>query len=237
MSFEKLTVDIADGIALVTMDNPPVNATSQSLQHDLTRAFDSFNERDDVRVAILTGKGRAFCAGADLKAPPVTEPGQKMANNRLWRECSYAVMECRKPVIAAINGYALGAGLGLAASCDILIASTQATMGLPEVDVGLLGGGRRAMRLFGHSHVRSLMFRAMRIGADDLYRLGVVEAVVPPEELLPLARKIAAEIAGKDAETIRLAKLALNAIEEMSIRDGYRLEQEFTVELQRRKGH
>jgi enoyl-CoA hydratase/carnithine racemase len=81
------------------------------------------------------------------------------------------------------------------------------------------------------------MFRAMRIGADELYRLGIVEAVVPPEELLPLARKIATEIAGKDAETIRLAKLALNAIEEMSIRDGYRLEQEFTVELQRRKGH
>jgi enoyl-CoA hydratase/carnithine racemase len=236
MDFETLTIEEKDGIALVTMDNPPVNATTQTLQAELTRAFDSFNDRDEVRVAVLTGKGRAFCAGADLKAPPLTEPGQRSAHSRTWRECTYAIMECRKPVIAAINGYALGGGLGLVASCDILVASTQAVLGLPEVDVGLLGGGRRAMRLFGHSRVRSLMFRAMRLNADELYRLGVVEAVVAPEELLPLALSIAAEIAKKDPETIRLAKLGLNTIEEMSLRDGYRFEQELTAELIRRKG-
>jgi enoyl-CoA hydratase/carnithine racemase len=236
MDFETLSVDVKDHIALVTMNSPPVNATTQTLQQDLTRAFDSFNDLDEVHVAVLTGKGRAFCAGADLKAPPITEAGHRAAHSRMWRECTYAIMECRKPVIAAINGYALGGGLGLAASCDILLASTEAVIGLPEVDVGLLGGGRRAMRLFGHSLVRSMMFRAIRLKADELYRLGVVEAVVAPEELLPLALKIAVEIAAKDPETIRLAKLGLNTIEEMSLRDGYRFEQELTAELMRRKG-
>jgi enoyl-CoA hydratase len=235
MDFKTLSLELKDGVALVAMDNPPVNATSHALQQDLTRAFDSFNDLAEVRAAVLTGKGRAFCAGADLKAPPMTEAGQRSASTRIWRECTYSVMECRKPVIAAINGYALGGGLALAASCDILVASTQAIMGLPEIDVGLLGGGRRAMRLFGHSRVRSLMFRGIRLNAEELYHLGVVEAVVAPEELLPLALRIAAEIATKDPEAICLAKLGLNTIEEMSIRDGYRFEQELTTELLRRK--
>jgi enoyl-CoA hydratase/carnithine racemase len=236
MDLQTLHLDIKDGVALVTMDNPPVNATSLVLMQDITRVFDSFNDRSDVRCAVLTGKGKAFCAGYDLKAPPITEDGQRAAQSRMWRECTYSIMECRKPVIAAINGYALGGGLGLAASCDILVASELAVMGLPEIDVGLLGGGRRARRLFGHSHVRSMVLRGVRLKADELYRLGVVEAVVKPEELVPHALGIAAEIAGKDADAVSLAKLGLNTIEEMSIRDGYRFEQEMTNELLRRKG-
>jgi enoyl-CoA hydratase len=236
MSFETLRLTIHDHVALVEMDNPPVNATSRSMQDELTAAFDSFNDRDDVRAAVLTGTGKAFCGGVDLKAPQVAEAGERAARSRLWRECTYAIMESRVPVIAAINGYALGAGLAMAASCDILIASTNAVMGLPEVDRGFLGGGRRAMRLFGHSRVRSLMFRGVRLGADELLELGVVEAVVAPDQLIPEAMRIGAEIAGKDPEVIRLAKLALNTIEEMSMRDGYRFEQEMTVELLRRRG-
>lgn len=235
MKLQTLKFTVENNVALVVMDNPPVNATTRTMQDELTAVFDSFNDRDDVRVAVLTGVGGAFCGGADLKEPRPAGAGERSANSRLWRECTYAIMEARVPVIAAINGYALGAGLAMAASCDILVASSDAIMGLPEIDRGFLGGGRRAMRLFGHTRVRSLMFRGTRLPAEALLALGVVEAVFEPGQLLPEAMRIADEIAAKDPEVIRLAKLALNTIEEMSIRDGYRFEQEMTVELLRHK--
>ena len=230
MDYRTLKVEIADNVAVVRMDNPPVNATTTPMQEDLTSAFDSFSDRSDVRAAILIGTGRAFCGGADIKAGPRLLPGERAAYLRRWRECSFAIMETRVPVVAAINGYTLGAGLALVASCDILIASTEAVVGLPEIDRGVLGGGRRAMRLLGHTWVRSMMFRGVRMPAEQLLRLGVIEAVYPPDQLLPEAMKIARELASKDPETMRLAKLALNTIEAMSVREGYRFEQEMTTE-------
>lgn len=236
MDLHSLNLEVREGVAVVKMNNPPVNATSEQMMRELTSTFDSFTDRDDVRVAVLTGEGRAFCAGADLKAPAPIEPGERWGRARLWRECSYSIMECRKPVIAAINGHALGAGLALAASCDILLASENATFGLPEIDVGALGGARRAMRLFGHSKVRRMMFTGVRLPASELERLGVLEAVVPAEALMESAQGIAREIAAKSPLAISLAKLALNTIEGMSIRDGYRFEQDMTGELQSRSG-
>jgi enoyl-CoA hydratase/carnithine racemase len=140
-------------------------------------------------------------------------------------------LECKKPVIGAINGAALGAGLAIAASCDILVASESASLGLPEIDVGLLGGGRHTMRLFGCSRTRRMMFTGYRVPADECYRLGVVESVVPPDQLMEAAMVLAREIAAKSPIAIQLAKTSLNAIEEMSLRDGYRFEQNMTVEL------
>ena len=233
MDTEFVTCDVRDFIALVTLDRPPVNAVDTRVLDEVMRVFDALSDRDDVRVAILTGAGRMFCAGADIKArlERAPEPGDFWQHSRRAREAFHAIMECRVPVIAAINGPALGAGLAIVASCDILVASDEAVLGLPEINVGLLGGGRHAMRLFPHSKARRLMLTGQRIGGPELYRLGVVEACVPPVELLSAARTIAAEIAGKSPIAIRLAKHALNTIEEMSLRDGYRFEQNMTGEL------
>ena len=126
---------------------------------------------------------------------------------------------------------ALGAGLALAASCDILIASENGSLGLPEIDVGLLGGGRHAMRLFGHSLTRRMMLTGYRVPGPELYRLGIVEACVAPDKLMEAAMALAQEIASKSPVATRLAKHALNTIEEMSLRDGYRFEQNMTAEL------
>jgi enoyl-CoA hydratase/carnithine racemase len=230
---EFVRCDVADFIAVVTLDRPPVNALDQQLLDEVMRVFDALSDRDDVRVAILTGAGRNFCAGADIKARLERAPaaGDFWQNSRRAREAFHSILECRVPVIAAINGPALGAGLAIAASCDILVASEDAVLGLPEINVGLLGGGRHTMRLFPHSKTRRMMLTGQRIAGPELYRLGVVEACVRPDELLPAARAIATEIAAKSPLAIKLAKHALNTIEEMGLRDGYRFEQNMTGEL------
>ena len=134
-------------------------------------------------------------------------------------------------LVGAVNGVALGAGLAVAASCDILFAAENTLIGLPEINVGLLGGGRHAMRLFGHSTVRRMMFTGYRIPGPELYRLGVVEACVAAKDLMDSAMEMARDIAAKSPIAMGLAKEALNAIEEMSLRDGYRYEQNKTTEL------
>jgi enoyl-CoA hydratase/carnithine racemase len=233
MKTEMITCEVEHHIALVTMDNPPVNAQDQRFHEEMMLVFDTLSDREDVRVAVLTGAGKVFSAGADIKSRAGKErgPGEAWQHNRRARECFHAIMECKKPVIGALNGAALGAGLAVAASCDILLASEKAVLGLPEIDVGLLGGGRHTMRLFGHSRTRRMMFSGYRVNAEELYRLGVVEAVVAPEALMDTAMELAREIAGKSPVAIPLAKHALNTIEEMSLRDGYRFEQNMTTEL------
>ena len=233
MDHKMIRCDVADFIAIVRMDHPPVNAQNAQFHHEMMQTFDAISDRDDVRVAVLTGAGKIFSAGADIKARADrgTEPGVAWGHNRTARECFHSVMECRKPVIGALNGAALGAGLAVAASCDILVASETAVLGLPEINVGLLGGGRHTMRLFGHSLTRRMMFTGYRVPADELYRLGIVETVVPPDRLMEAAMGFAREIASKSPVAIGLAKHALNSIEEMSLRDGYRFEQNMTTEL------
>ena len=233
METEFIKCEVQDHVALVTMDRPPVNAVNAQVHEEIMRVFDTLSDREEVRVAILTGAGRVFCAGADIKARVGREPqpGDFWQASRRAREAFHSITECRVPVIAAINGPALGAGLAIVASCDLLIASENAVLGLPEIDVGLLGGGRHAMRLFPHSKGRRLMFTGQRLSGADLYRLGVVEACVPADELMAAARALAAEIASKSPIAIRLAKHAMNAIEFMSVRDGYRFEQSMTGEL------
>jgi enoyl-CoA hydratase len=233
LNTEYITCDIDQYIALVTMDRPPVNAVNTPFQEEMMLVFDTISDRDDVRVAILTGAGKHFCAGADIKARSGSErqPGETWQHSRKAREAFHAIVECKVPVIAAINGSALGAGLAIAASCDLLIAADNTSLGLPEINVGLLGGGRHAMRLFGHSKARRMMFTGQRLSGPELYRLGVVEACVPVDRLLDEAMALAAEIASKSPIAMRLAKHAMNTIEFMSLRDGYRFEQNMTAEL------
>lgn len=233
MAASVVTCEIEDHIALVTMNNPPVNAQSPEFHDGMKETFDKISDMPDVRVAVLTGAGRVFSAGADIKskAGKVREQGEQWADSRRSRETYHCIMECKKPVIAALNGPALGAGLAVAASCDILVTSERGSLGLPEIDVGLLGGGRHAMRLFGHSLTRRMMLTGYRVPGPELYRLGIVEACVPSEDLMDAAMGFAREIASKSPAAIVLAKHALNTIEEMSLRDGYRFEQGMTAEL------
>lgn len=227
----QLKVVIADHVATLTMNAPPVNALTRVLNDELTLALDRISEMDEIRVVVLTGEGRVFCAGADLKgrAEMIKGPGGLVAHSRRTRECFHAIRECAKPVIVAINGAALGAGLAMVASADVLVASEKASLGLPEVDVGLLGGCRHGMRLFGHSRLRRMMLTGYRVSGPELYRLGIVEACTPPDELMSAAMAIAATIASKSPISTRMGKHTLNVIEDMSLRDGYRYEQDMTA--------
>jgi enoyl-CoA hydratase len=131
----------------------------------------------------------------------------------------------------AINGAALGSGLAMCASADILVASEKGSLGMPEVDVGLLGGARHAMRLFSHSRLRRMALTGMRVDGTELYRLGIVEACTTPESLMPTALEIARTIASKSPVSTRMGKHTLNVIEDMSLRDGYRYEQDMTAAI------
>lgn len=233
-----IKTDISDHIATLTIDRPPVNAMNRQMFDEVQAAFDALNNRPDVRVAIFTGAGKCFCAGADMKARAASlegqqapRPGAMWAHSRAAREAFNSILECSVPVICAINGPALGGGLALVASCDILIAAESAVLGLPEIDVGLLGGGRHTQRLLGVYKARKMMYTGERLGAAELYRLGIVEKVVPPAQLLAEARALAQTIAAKSPLAIKLAKHAMNTIEFMDLRDGYRFEQNMTHDL------
>ena len=230
----ELRVEKHGHIAVVTLDNPPVNAMSP--EWDIQGTFDAITADEDVRVVILTGQGdRVFCAGADIKAAVRGDraPRPERTGSRNARENFYAIMECAVPVIGAINGPALGGGLALAASCDYLIASERAVFGLPEIDVGLLGGARHAMRLFPQQTVRMMHYTARRPDAQEAFRLGAVDRVVAPEQLMDEAMAEAELIAAKMPIGIRLAKDNLNLIEDMDLRNGYRFEQTRTALLQK----
>ncbi|MBR9765528.1 MAG: enoyl-CoA hydratase/isomerase family protein [Rhodobacteraceae bacterium] len=232
-SLDTIKVEIENLVAVVTMNNPPVNAQSDQTQEELIFTMDALSDRNDVRAIVLTGEGKAFCAGVDIKsrAGKVWGEGARRRNQRSARESYHSVRECTKPVIGAINGYALGAGLAIVASCDVLIASERAQIGLPEVTVGLMGGCRHAMQLFGRSQVRWMMLSGERVDGAELYRRGVVQACVPHDELLTTARAMAEKIAGYSPLATALAKQSMNTIEQMSLRDGYRYEQEMTIQL------
>jgi enoyl-CoA hydratase len=233
MDLEQFRLDIADGIATVTFDRPPVNAQNRRTRDELIRIFDEISDRDDIRVAILTGAGNMFSAGADLKerVDLVHEPGDYVRHNRSVREFFYAVTDCTKPVIAAVNGPAIGAGFVLMLACDIMLASDNAYFSMPEINVGLAGGARFLMEHVARSRVRSMYFTGRRVPAAELYRLGVIEACPPREQLMDAALDIAREIAAKSPLAIRHIKRALNTIEELPVRDAYRFEQSVTVEL------
>lgn len=226
-------MDFEDAVAVVTLDRAPVNAQTPQSQEEIAFAFDYLSDRDDVRVVILTGAGKAFCAGVDIKdrAGKEWQAGERRNTLRSARESYHAIVECTKPVIGAINGAALGAGLALVASCDILIASEDASLGLPEVTVGLMGGSRHAMQLFGRSRVRRMMLTGDRVDGAELHRLGIVEDCVPAAELMGTAMAMAKRIAAYSPLATKLAKHSLNAIENMSLRDGYRFEQDMTLQL------
>lgn len=230
---ETIRFDVADRIAVVTIDMPPVNAQPPLFLSELTATFDEISDRDDIAVTILTGAGKYFSAGADLKSRPGPDapPGTAWNRARLMREAMYSILECKKPVICALNGPAMGAGFGIASVCDIFVAAEGAFVNLPEIDVGLMGGVRHAMRLFPVSLRNRMILTGYRVSAAELYRLGVAEACLPQEELMPYCMDIARNIAGKSPIALGYAKEGISMLENLSLRDGYRWEQNNTNRL------
>ncbi len=234
MDSDIVRLEVSGHVALVTLNRPPVNALNRAMRDAIIETFDAVSEREDIRVAVLTGAGRAFCAGADLKdRPDPTRTGAFGAHNRVTRETGNAIRECAKPVIAAVNGAALGAGLGLMAACDIFLATEDAQFGMPEIDVGLAGGGAMLRTLFGRSTMRLMMYTGWRLSGAELYRRGIIEQATTAADLLPEAMRIAESIAGKSPLAVNYAKTSANMVELMPQRDAYRFEQNFTVALSR----
>ncbi|CAN5462819.1 enoyl-CoA hydratase/isomerase family protein [soil metagenome] len=233
MDYKTLLIDVQDRIAVVTLNRPPVNAQNVELRSDITQAFDELSDRDDVSVIVLTGSGKVFSAGADIRERPNlgTAPGAYGRHNRLVRESFYAVVECSKPIIAAINGPAMGAGFGLVMAADIWVASEDSYVSMPEINVGLAGGVTFLQEVFGRSRARRMFYTGMKVSGQELYRLGLVEACLPAAELMPYAMELAKEIASKSPIALRLAKEAARMTQVMPSRDAYRYEQGNTVAL------
>jgi enoyl-CoA hydratase/carnithine racemase len=233
-----VTVEIDEHIATVTLDRPPVNAATNETFRELRDAFTSFDEDKDVRVAILTAAGdRAFMAGVDLRAvgKHAAEPPPSLVIDppRSARDAMWAITDCAVPVIGAINGPALGAGLAFAACCDILVASDNATFGTTEINVGLLGASSHLSLLVGRYKAREMFFTGELVPAAEMYRLGAVRSVVPRADLMHTACDLGRRLASKSPIALRLAKESMNRVEGMPLKDAYRIEQDYTARLQR----
>ena len=232
-AFETLRLEVADFVATVTLDRPPVNAQNRAAREEIVRVFDELHDRDDVRAVVLTGAGKAFSAGADLKERPniAGNPGAYPRHNRLTRAAFDSVMECGKPVIAAVNGLAIGAGCVLALCADIILVAEDAYLSMTEVDVGLAGGVKHVRRHFGESDARLMIYTARRITGPELLRMNVASACLPRDQLLAAAQGIGREIAGKVPLAIQAAKKSFQVTEYMPLHEGYRFEQSQTVSL------
>ncbi len=216
-------------IATVTVDRPErLNALDTETLRALLRTFDELAQDPSVRAIVLTGAGdRAFIAGADIAEMKDKGPAEALTFARLGQAVCSAIESAPQPVIAAINGYALGGGCEVALACDIRLASEQAVLGQPEVTLGVppgWGGTQRLPRLVGPGLARELIFTGRRVGAEEALRIGLVNAVCPPSELLERARALAADIARNGPVAVRLAKEAIRRGLDVDLEAGLALE-------------
>jgi enoyl-CoA hydratase len=210
MEYKQLKVDIREGIAIVTNDRPEtLNALNSNFFHEMDDLLDNLSVNKEVRIMILTGAGKAFAAGADISEMADMTPEQGKAFSQLGQRIFRRFFSMEFPVIAAINGFALGGGLELTLGCDIRIASTNAKFGQPEVNLGMIpgyGGTQRLPRLIGLGNALYLLMTAERIGAEEALRMGLIQKVVEPGQLMEEALKIARTILSKGPEAIRKVK-------------------------------
>jgi enoyl-CoA hydratase len=225
-----IDVRIQDGVAEVLLNHPPVNALDSHGWFELAEKLRAISRDPASRVVLLAAEGRGFCAGVDIKE--LAKDGTLITRvNRGCYEAFAAIYECEVPVISAVHGFCLGGGIGMAGASDIVLASDDATFGLPEIDRGALGAATHLMRLFGMQKTRRMLYTGESIDAQEALRLGGIESVVPRAELRSAARELAAKIASKSPKAMRLAKWSLNGIELLDIKKSYRFEQGFTLEL------
>lgn len=222
-------VEINEGIAELVINKPPVNALDSSEWLALAAQIDALGADETVRVLIIRSEGRGFCAGVDIKeldANPDLIVKVNAGNYATFK----AIHRCTVPVIVAVHGFVLGGGIGMTGAADIVVASRCATFALPEVDRGAMGGGAHLQRLFPVQKVRYMFFTGETVTAPDAMQYNFIERLVERDELVATARDIAAKIAAKSPAMIRIAKEALNGIEDGNLEDKYRWEQGFTLE-------
>src|SRR5579862_5567338 len=195
---------VSDGVAEVVMDHPPVNALTVRGWFELAEIVTALGHDPAVRALVLRAEGRGFNAGVDIKEMQATEGFSALLGaNRGCFAAFAAVYECEVPVIAAVHGYCLGGGIGLVGNADVIVASTDATFGLPEVDRGALGAATHLARLVPQHKMRAMVYTSARASAAELHAFGSVLKVVPHAELRDAAFEVAAQIAGKSPTVIR----------------------------------
>ncbi|MCC6387260.1 MAG: enoyl-CoA hydratase/isomerase family protein [Dehalococcoidia bacterium] len=226
---EAVLLDVADGVATITLNRPEaMNAINGELAAGLLAAYREVRRRDDIRVALLTGNGRAFCAGADLKARVASDNAGSPIAPLFRTEDPEGVYDYdpRKPVIAAINGYCLGGGFEIALTADILVAADNATFGLPEITLGFFPGGGGPVRLprsIPRALANDMLLTGERIDARAALERGIISRVFPADELLPAARAMALRIAGNAPLAVRAMRELIRRQEDLPHGDAMRL--------------
>lgn len=218
-----------EGIAIVTMNRAPVNAANHQFYQELIDTFDGLGADKSVRVAILrSGLEKTFCAGNDVKDFAGMTPDNGHIRHRLVRNAFFAIYDCAVPVIAAVNSYAVGSGLGFAACCDVIVAADNAKFGAPEIKVGVLGCVKFLSRLVPEMVMRRMLFSGEPATAAELAPYGCIAKVVPPDQLMAAAMEQARIISGKAPSTIRLAKELFNRVEYMDFKAGFEIENSYS---------
>lgn len=220
------------GVAHVKFNRGSANAVNRDMYIEIADLFNDPDQIDpELQVIVLSGNGRHFCAGNDLDEFATMTP--ENGAERMWRvrEAFFAVQDCPVPVVGAVQGAALGTGLCLAVACDVIVAAKDASFGLPELTVGVMGGARHLYRLVPQAVVRRMFFTGQPVSAEELgnYTGGIVTC--DGEDLLDSAAEIAERIAGFSPTAVRLGKQILNRIEDMDLKAGYAFEQGYTVKM------
>jgi enoyl-CoA hydratase len=226
------TEDLGGGVTAVTIDFPPVNALPVQGWFDLGDALRAAGRVQSTHAVILRAEGRGFCAGVDIKQMQATAGYDALIGaNRGCYDAFAGVYDCAVPVVAAVQGFCLGGGIGLVGNADVIVASEDATFGLPEVDRGALGAATHLGRLVPPHLMRAMYYTATNVDAATLRHHGSVYRVVARDELDGAALEVARAIAAKDTRIIRCAKEAINGIDVQNVHRSYRYEQGFTFEL------
>ena len=229
MEYINLSIEKEERIAVVTIDRPKaLNALNTETLKELENCLKVLRDDSGVRVILITGRGKSFVAGADVKEMQEMTSKEALAFSRLGHRVLDLIQEMGKPVIAVVNGFALGGGLELAMACDLIVASEKAKMGLPEVNLGVFpgfGGTQRLPRLVGMLKAREMIFTGEAIDARTAQEIGLVNLIIPDDELLLKAKELAKRIAEKSSNALALAKKAINqGREEMGLSSGLALE-------------
>ncbi|MGE0501672.1 MAG: enoyl-CoA hydratase-related protein [Rhizobiaceae bacterium] len=230
--YEDLKFELgADGVAVVRLGRPPVNAVDRDMYIEIAELFSDIDQIGDVRAVVLAGEGKHFCGGNDLDEFATMTPENGV--ERMWRvrEAFFAIAECKVPVVGAVQGVALGTGLAIAGSCDFVVAASTARFGLPELTVGVMGGARHLARIAPEPLVRRMFFTGEHLLAADFKNAGGCVVVCEPGELMEKALAFARRIASFSPTAARVAKQVLGRIEWMDLRAGYEFEQDATVRM------
>jgi enoyl-CoA hydratase len=231
VDFKMIVYEKSEGIATITLNRPEaLNAFSKEVVDEVLQALDDVRDDDNVRVVVLTGAGeKAFSAGADIKAMIGMNALKARELSLMGEKLCLALENLEKPVIAAINGFALGGGLEVAMSCDLRIASETARMGQTEINIGLIpgwGGTQRLTRLVGKTKAKELVFTGRMIDAKTAEQLGIVNMVFPAAEFRSAVRQFAVDLATKAPVALKVAKALINKGEDIGLESALALERE-----------